>query len=47
MAPRLHSDLRFAPAEVNVEKRPDGSTVLRSPQTLRPHARAIGEWLVQ
>jgi feruloyl-CoA synthase len=46
MAPRLHSDLRFAPADLDVEKRPDGSIILRSPQKLKPHARAIGEWLL-
>jgi len=46
MAPRLHSDLRFASAEVDLEKRSDGSIILRSPQKLKPHARAIGEWLV-
>jgi len=46
MAPGLHSSLRFAPAEVNVEQRSDGSIILRSPQKLKPHARAIGEWLV-
>jgi len=45
--PRLHSDLRFAPAKVLVEKRADGSTVLRSPQPLGAHARAVGEWLVR
>lgn len=44
---RLHTRLRYAPAEVQVEKRADGATVLRSPQPLRPHARAVGDWLVQ
>ena len=47
MSQRLHSDLRFAPALAEVEKRPDGSTLLRSPQKLGAHARAVGEWLVQ
>src|SRR2546430_13310122 len=42
----LHSALRFAPAKVNVEKRPDGSIVLRSPQKLGAHARCVTEWLV-
>ncbi len=42
----LHSRLRFAPAEVRVEKRADGTTVLRSPQPLVPYARAVGDWLV-
>jgi len=40
------SSLRFAPAEVSVEKRPDGSSVLRSPQKLRAYARCVTEWLV-
>jgi feruloyl-CoA synthase len=38
--------LRFAPAEIQVEKRADGTTVLRSPQPLGAHARAVGDWLV-
>src|SRR3990170_9041881 len=42
----LHSRLRFAPAAVNVEKRADGSQVLRSPQPLRPFGRALGDWLL-
>ncbi len=43
----LHTRLRYAPAEVKVEKRADGTMVLRSPQALKPYARAVGEWLVQ
>jgi len=43
----LHSRLRFAPAVVELEKRPDGAMVLRSPQRLRAHERCIGEWLVK
>ena len=43
---RLHTRLRYAPAEVNVEKRADGTTILRSPQPLKPYARAVGDWLV-
>jgi len=46
MSPRLHSRLRYAPAEVNVEKRADGATILRSPQALKPYARAVGDWLL-
>ncbi len=46
MNQRLHSGLRFAAAGVELEKRPDGSTILRSPQPLRPYPRALGEWLV-
>ena len=38
---------RFAPPRVDVEQRADGTTVLRSPDALRPFARAVGEWLVQ
>jgi feruloyl-CoA synthase len=43
----LHSRLRFAPAEVELEKRADGAMILRSPQKLRAHERCIGEWLVK
>ena len=43
---RLHTRLRYAPAEVNVEKRADGATILRSPQALKPYARAVGDWLL-
>src|SRR5262245_57233570 len=43
---RLRSHLRFAPAEVRLETRPDGAVLLRSPQTLGPYARAVGDWLV-
>jgi feruloyl-CoA synthase len=43
---RLHTRLRYAPAEVEIDKRADGSIVLRSPQKLRKHARAVGDWLV-
>jgi len=42
----LESSLRFAPAKVDVEKRPDGSIVLRSPQKLGAYARCVTEWLV-
>ena len=42
----LHTRLRFAPAEVKVETRADGATILRSPQALKPYARAVGDWLV-
>jgi feruloyl-CoA synthase len=43
----LHTRLRYAPAEVKVEKRADGASILRSPQPLKPYARAVGDWLVQ
>jgi feruloyl-CoA synthase len=36
---------KFAPAAVDVERRADGSLVLRSPQKLLPYARCSGEWL--
>jgi feruloyl-CoA synthase len=38
--------LTFAPAEVEVDRRADGTILLRSPQTLRRHARCVTEWLV-
>lgn len=44
---RLHSHLRYAPAEVKVQKRVDGAIVLRSPQPLQPYARAVGDWLLR
>jgi feruloyl-CoA synthase len=43
----LQPGLRLAPPEVRVERRPDGTLVLRSPQKLGAHARAAGEWLVR
>ncbi len=43
----LHSDLRFAEPRVEVERRADGTTLLRSPQPLGPYPRALGEWLVR
>ena len=43
---RLHTRLRYAPAEVNVEKRADGAMILRSPQPLKRYARAVGDWLL-
>ena len=46
MGTRLHSDLRFAPAQVLSERRSDGTLLLRSPQKLAPYARAVGEWLL-
>jgi feruloyl-CoA synthase len=46
MVARLHSTLRFAPREVHMDTRGDGTMVLRSPQKLGPHARCVTEWLV-
>ena len=45
MGARLHSDLRFAPAQVQSERRNDGTLLLRSPQKLARYPRAVGEWL--
>lgn len=42
----LHSDLKFAKPRVDVEKRTDGTMILRSPHPLAPYPRALGEWLV-
>jgi feruloyl-CoA synthase len=39
--------MRFAPAKVELEKRSDGSMLLRSPQKLAPYARCVTEWLAQ
>ena len=39
--------MRFAPAKVELEKRSDGSMLLRSPQNLGRYSRCITEWLVQ
>src|SRR5689334_8441086 len=39
--------MRFAPAQVELEKRADGALLLRSPQKLGPYSRCITEWLVQ
>ena len=38
--------LTFAPARVEMDRRADGTIVLRSPQTLGPYARCVTEWLV-
>ena len=46
MGQRLHSDLRFAPAKVDVEKRADGSLLLRSPMALGACTRCVTDWLV-
>jgi feruloyl-CoA synthase len=37
--------LRFLPARVDVERRTNGTLVLRSPEPLKPYARCIGEYL--
>lgn len=42
----LRSDLKFAPAKVDVEQRPNGTLLLSSPTALGAHARCVTEWLV-
>jgi feruloyl-CoA synthase len=42
----MHSNLRFAPAKVDVERRTDGTVLLRSPQKLGAYARCVTEWLL-
>jgi feruloyl-CoA synthase len=42
----MRSALRFAPAEVRMEKRRE-AVYLRSPQKLGPYPRCVTEWLVQ
>src|SRR5947199_8883026 len=37
--------IRFLPARINVERRPDGIIILRSPEPPRPYARCLGEYL--
>jgi feruloyl-CoA synthase len=44
---RPDAPLSFAPPRVEVERRGDGTLLLRSPKPLGPHARAVGEWLVR
>jgi feruloyl-CoA synthase len=43
----MHSNLRFAPREVRMEKRADGTLLLRSPQALETPARCVTEWLLR
>jgi feruloyl-CoA synthase len=43
----MHSNLRLAPPRAALEKRKDGSLLLRSPDALRPAVRCITEWLVE
>jgi feruloyl-CoA synthase len=39
--------MRLAPAKVELEKRAEGTMLLRSPQKLGSYARCVTEWLVQ
>jgi feruloyl-CoA synthase len=47
MGKALEVGLRLAPARMDVERRGDGAILLRSPQKLGAHARAVGEWLLR
>ena len=42
----LSSNLEFAPAAAEVERRADSTLLMRSPQPLGRYARCAGEWLV-
>ncbi|MGH8706168.1 MAG: feruloyl-CoA synthase [Burkholderiales bacterium] len=42
----MRSDLRFAAVRVEVEKRADGATILRSAHKLGAYPRALTDWLV-
>ena len=37
--------MRFAPQQVDVERRADGTILLRSPQKLGSYARCVTQWL--
>jgi feruloyl-CoA synthase len=39
--------MKFAPPRIELENRPDGSMLLRSPQKLGSYPRCVTEWLVQ
>jgi feruloyl-CoA synthase len=38
--------MKFAPAQVELQKRPDGAMLLRSPQKLGAYSRCVTQWLV-
>jgi len=42
----MQSNLRFAPRQVELQRRRDGTMLLRSPQPLGPAVRCVTEWLV-
>ncbi|MBI3496398.1 MAG: feruloyl-CoA synthase, partial [Proteobacteria bacterium] len=42
----MPSSLEFAPARVDLERRADGSMLLRSPQPLGVPARCVTTWLM-
>ena len=39
--------MKLAPAQVGLEKRADGTLLLRSPQKLGPYSRCVTQWLVE
>jgi len=43
----MHSKLKLAPRQVSLERRADGTLLLRSPQKLEQPARCVTEWLVR
>ncbi len=43
----MHSNLKLAPPRAELEKRKDGTMLLRSPEQLGPTARCVTEWLVR
>ncbi len=43
----MHSNLRFAPRRTELERRPDGTMLLRSPEALGATVRCVTDWLVQ
>jgi feruloyl-CoA synthase len=47
MGSALELGMRLAPATMDVVRRADGAIVLRSPQELGAHARAVGDWLIR
>ena len=42
----METRLKFAPPRAELEKRPDGTMLLRSPQKLGDCPRCVTEWLV-
>ena len=39
------AEIAFAPAAVIKDSRPDGTVILRSPESLQPYERHLGEML--
>ena len=42
----MRAAMKLAPPKVDLQKRADGTLLLRSPQKLGPYARCVTEWLV-